>query len=101
MNSLVPGTEQSCFELAAELVPAAEQELAAYAGAVRELFGSEQARQSVEDWMAEFESVEWPIDGRMPDWRRITIAAASRLAIRAQQLRFRNAVEFTTLIYQV
>jgi hypothetical protein len=92
--------EQSCVELAAELVPDAEKELAAYARAIRELFGSEQARQSIEDWMAELESTDLPAGGAIPDWRRVTIAAAGRLAIRAQHPRFKNATESPTLICQ-
>jgi|SRR5271166_748992 len=100
MNSLMQRTEQICDELAAELVTDAEKELAAYARAVRKLFGSEQAQQSIEDWLAEFESVEWPIGRRMTDWRCVTIAAANRLAIRTRDSEFKNAAEFSTLIGQ-
>lgn len=74
--------KQSCFQLTSGLLPEAEHELAAFAGAVKERFGSEQARQSVEDWMEELEMMEWPDGGGPPDWRRITIAAAARLASR-------------------
>ena len=73
-------TEQSCVELAAELMPAAEKELAAYAHAVREIYGAEQARQSVEHWMEELELRDWPVGGAIPNWRRITTRAAARLA---------------------
>jgi hypothetical protein len=69
-------TEQSCVELATELFPGAEKELTAYARAVQELFGSEQARQSIDDWVGELESMDLPAAGAIPDWRRVTIAAA-------------------------
>ena len=75
-------TEHSCVELADELFPAAEKELAAYARAVQELFGSEQARQSIDEWLGELESMDVPDAGAVPDWRRVTIAAAMKLAIR-------------------
>jgi len=100
MNSLMQSTESSCIELAAALVPDAEKELAAYARAVYESYGAEQVGQSVEDWMAELDSVEWPLDGKMADWRRVTIAAAHRLAIRTQHPTFRNAAEFATFLCQ-
>jgi hypothetical protein len=73
-------TEQRCAELTAGLLPDAEKELAAFARAIRLQFGSEQARQSIEDWMAEFELVAWPREDTILDWRRITIAASVRLA---------------------
>lgn len=75
-------TEESCAELAAKLMPEAERELAAYARAVQELFGSEQVGQSIEDWMAELELTDWECGAAIPDWSRITIAAAKRLAMR-------------------
>jgi hypothetical protein len=93
-------TEQSYVELTAELLPDAEKELAAYAHAVLELFGSEQAQQSVEDWIRELELMELPVEGAIPDWRRLTIVAASRLAVRVQHSRFKNAAEFTTFTCQ-
>jgi hypothetical protein len=82
MDSLVQGLVEDCVELTGVFVDAAEKELAAYARAVRELFGSEQARQSTEDWMAELESMDWPGRDAAPDWRGVTIRAAARLAHR-------------------
>jgi hypothetical protein len=62
----------------------AERELGAYISAVRELFGSEQARLAMEDWLEELVLVETlpGLTGR--DWRSITIAASARLAIRVR-----------------
>jgi hypothetical protein len=97
----MPGIEQYRVEFIAELLPGAEKELAAFASAVEELFGRAQARQSIEDWMSELELMDWPSADAAPDWRRLTIAAASRLAIRAQYPGFKNAAGFSTLICQV
>jgi hypothetical protein len=56
----------------------------AFARAVSKRFGSAQAGQSIEDWVEEFESIDWPAGSTIPDWRRITIAAAARLASRVE-----------------
>ena len=75
-------TKQFCAELTAELLPCAEKELAAYAQAVQALFCSEQARQSVQDWVEEIEGMDWPSGDAIPYWRLLSIAAAVRLARR-------------------
>ena len=81
-----------------ELVQA-EKELAAFAGAVQELFGDVQVRQSIEDWMTELESTDWASGAQTPDWRCVTIAAARRLAGRAKESsRFKTVSQFTTLV---
>jgi len=63
------------------LLNTAERELSAFMTAVSYSYGLEQARLSAEDWVDELEAM----DG-LPDcssqWRRITIAAAARLANR-------------------
>ena len=64
------------------LIILAERELAAFAGAVSELFGPEQARVSTADWIDELESLNWPARPRVSDLRRITTAASARLAHR-------------------
>ena len=56
----------------------AERELAAFARAVRELFGSEQARLATADWLEE----NWPARPGVSDFRRITTVASARLADR-------------------
>lgn len=66
----------------ANLIILAERELAAFAGAVREIFGSEQARVSTEEWIDELESLDWPATPGASDFRRITTAASVRLAHR-------------------
>jgi hypothetical protein len=59
----------------------AERELSAFFRAVTELFGSEQAKASAEDWLHELtDSNDLPASVRQ--WRTFTIAAAARLASR-------------------
>ena len=58
----------------------ARLELAAFAGAVGELFGSEQARLSVSQWIDELELMDWPSRPGVSDFRRVTIATSARLA---------------------
>jgi hypothetical protein len=60
----------------------AERELAAFAGAVSELFGPEQARVSTAKWIDELKSLNWPARAGVSDFRRITTAASARLAHR-------------------
>lgn len=55
----------------------AERELSAFVTAVMELFGSEQAKLSADDWFAEFELMD-----RSP--RSVTVAASARLANRVE-----------------
>ena len=65
-----------------DLVHMAERELAAFVGAVNELFGSEEARISTAEWIEELLAADRPIGPDITDWRRITIIASSRLANR-------------------
>jgi hypothetical protein len=60
----------------------AERELSAFIGAVTELFGSEQARASAEDWLDESELTDSPPLSTERNWRAVTIAASARLAAR-------------------
>ena len=56
-------------------VNSAEKELIAFALAVHSLFGAGQVRYSVEDWICELQSIERRPEERVPDWRRVTLAA--------------------------
>lgn len=80
----IHGKTDECLEISDRLLPRAEKELGAFARAVNKLFGSAHAGQSIEDWMEEFESIDWPGGSTIPDWRRVTIAAAARLASRVE-----------------
>jgi|HubBroStandDraft_1064217.scaffolds.fasta_scaffold39426_2 hypothetical protein len=64
------------------LLAMAEKELSAFARAVKDCFGPGEARHGFDCWMQELEAIDWPISGTTPDWRRVTIAAATRLAPR-------------------
>ena len=68
----------------AKLMTMGERELGAFIRAVTELFGSEQARLAIEDWLDELVLMETlpGLTGR--DWRSTTIAASARLANRVR-----------------
>ena len=66
----------------AELMSMAERELGAFISAVTELFGSEQARLAVEDWLDKLELMETLPGLTSHDCRLITITASARLANR-------------------
>jgi hypothetical protein len=82
----------------ANLIILAERELAAFARAVRELFGPEQASLSTAEWIDELESLNWPARPGALDFRRITIAASATLARREPfRLRMRPGGATTSL----
>ncbi len=64
------------------MMAAAEQELAAFVASVRELHGPEQAMLSAEDWLEELALMDRLPGSTIRDWRRVTVAAAARLASR-------------------
>ena len=80
----IHGKTDDCLEISDRLLPRAEKEMRAFARAVNTLFGSAHVGQSIEDWVEEFESIDWPAGAAIPDWRRVTIAAAARLASRVE-----------------
>ena len=80
----IHGKTDDCLEISDRLLPRAEKELGAFARAVNKLFGSAQVDQSIEDWVEEFESIDWPTGAAIPDCRRVTIVAAARLASRVE-----------------
>jgi hypothetical protein len=66
----------------ANQVHLAERELASFIGAVKELFGPEQALLSADDWLDESELMDCPPRSTIRDWRAVTVAASARLANR-------------------
>jgi len=67
--------------LCADLKMRAERELSAYFSAVTQLFGSEQAELSAEEWLNELiESDALPTSAR--EWQSITAKVSVRLASR-------------------
>jgi hypothetical protein len=59
----------------------AEQELAAFFNAVKQLFGSEQAELSAKDWLDELAGIDG-LPSSTRDWRLVTVRASARLATR-------------------
>ena len=66
----------------ADQINLAERELASFIGAVKELFGPEQALLSAADWLDESELMDNPPRSTSRDWRAVTVAASARLANR-------------------
>src|SRR5215471_15790606 len=60
----------------------AARELSAFIAAVSELFATEEARASAEDWLDESELMEISPRSMRTDWRAVTIGAPVRLANR-------------------
>ena len=70
-----------------DLTALAERELSAFFNAVKEVFGSEQAELSAEDWLHELNtSKDLPSSERQ--WRLITTRGSTRLASRVNGLSF-------------
>jgi hypothetical protein len=69
----------SAYEEQAHL---AERELSSFTSAVKELYGSELAKLSAEDWLDESELMDGPPQSEIRNWRAVTIAASARLANR-------------------
>jgi hypothetical protein len=64
-----------------DLVTMAERELAAFFNAVTELFGSEQAEISAEDWLQEM-TAHSDLPASTRQWRLLTVRVMARLASR-------------------
>jgi hypothetical protein len=68
-------------QISGDVKTMAERELSAFFRAVTELYGSEQAEASTEDWLRELMTInDLPASAR--EWRTLTIAAAARLGSR-------------------
>ena len=64
------------------LMNIAQRELGAFMSAVSEVYGFEEAMLAAGDWLNVFEATDELPGFAISDWRRITIAAAERLANR-------------------
>jgi len=69
------------IQLTNDFLVLAEKELSAFIRAVQKLFGPEQARQSALHRIEELEPVDWPSGESIPDWRRATVLASTRIAL--------------------
>jgi len=63
----------------------AERELSAFVHAIQELFGSEQAKCSAEDWLHELSKKD-DLPSSACEWRLITAKASSRLAVQMSRV---------------
>jgi hypothetical protein len=81
-TSSVIHAQQAPVERVAELMTTAETELATFYEAVFRRYGLKEARKSAQDWIEELETMDWPADWGLPNWRHVTIAAADCLALR-------------------
>jgi hypothetical protein len=75
------GSSKNLNSRSAGPVKAAEQELAAFFNAVKQLFGREQAELSAKDWLDELAKIDG-LSSSTRDWRLITVKASARLATR-------------------
>ena len=64
-----------------DLMKMAERELAAFFGAVTELFGPEQGEVSAKDWLHEL-TVSRHLPESIREWRQLTVKVLARLARR-------------------
>jgi hypothetical protein len=80
-NSIVE-TRQTPVGLVADLLMTAKRELAAFYTAIVRKYGQEEARKAALDWIKEVETMDWPADGALPNWRHVSIVAAECLAFR-------------------
>jgi hypothetical protein len=72
MNGSAPNPEEIGAHSRAstdDLLHLAELELSAFAAAVNELFGPEEARVSAHEWIEELLAADQPIRPGIPDWR--------------------------------
>jgi hypothetical protein len=56
-------------------------ELSAFLRAVEALYGNAVVARAADEWIALAGSIDLPLLQRLPDWRRITVLASSRLAM--------------------
>jgi hypothetical protein len=78
----VVATQLASTGLAADLLKTAERELAAFYTAVVRKYGPGEARRAAYDWIEEMETMDWPLDQTVPNWRRVSIVTADCVASR-------------------
>jgi len=81
-TSSILHAQQAPVERVAELMTAAETELAAFYEAVFRRYGLKEAKKAAQDWIEELGTMDWPSDWALSNWRHVTIAAADCLAFR-------------------
>jgi hypothetical protein len=81
-NIPIVATRQASDALIADLLRTAERELSAFYTAILRRYGPEEARRAAYDWIEEMETMDWPLDETVPNWRHVSIAAANCLSSR-------------------
>ena len=88
MNTLARYKPSTNFDpRCADLIPMAERELSAFFNAVTQLFGSEQAKLSADDWLQELIEIDG-LPASTREWRSITVQVSTRLASRVNASSF-------------
>ena len=75
-----PLTTDSCLDQITFWIFSAENEVAAYRGAVLNLYGAEASDWATNDWLDALETMDWAPCNSGSSWRKLTISSASRLA---------------------
>jgi len=78
-------TQEASVEMIVDLLLTAERELASFYKVIEKRCGREKARRAAHDWIDEVTTMDWPVDGGLPNWRRVSIVAADCLASRAME----------------
>ena len=73
---------QASVEIITNLLLTAERELASFYEAIEKSYGTEEARKAAHDWIEEIETMDWPAEGTIPNWRHVSIIAANCAASR-------------------
>jgi hypothetical protein len=66
-TSSIVHAQKAPVERVAELMTTAETELAAFYEAVFRRYGLKEARKAAQDWIEEFEMMDWPADWALPE----------------------------------
>jgi alkylhydroperoxidase/carboxymuconolactone decarboxylase family protein YurZ len=82
----------------ADVMTTAEQELTAFFRAVMNLFGSELAELSANDWLNELVTTK-ALPSSTREWRGITLKASTRLAARVNASSITNPCQTLASIY--
>jgi hypothetical protein len=75
-------TQQASGERIVDLLLTAERELASFYEAIEKRYGREEAQKAAHDWIEEVETMDWPSEGTIPNWRHVSIVTADCLASR-------------------
>ena len=78
----IVASQQEPAELVADFLMTAERELTTFYTAVLRTYGPEEARRAAYDWIDEMETMNWPLDGAVPNWRHVSIMAADCISSR-------------------